>query len=271
MCETAQHVKKFVETVEVVRNDTIAPAIFLLQFKAPKLAQSLKPGQFVHLMIDQTLTLRRPLSIAHVRGDIVSILYAVVGKGTQLLSEKRTGDTTMNALGPCGNAWPLPDEDEASLLVGGGLGVPPLGMLAHKLMAMGRDFHFIQGARSAELVIARDFHDDAFRDIEYATDDGTLGTHGLITEPLRRALESGKYRNVYVCGPEIMERFVVAECAKFDVNVYVSLERLMACGIGACLSCNIMTKQGPKKVCVDGPIFNAVHLEFDDLARSAFH
>lgn len=271
MCETAQHTKKFVETVEVVRNDEVAPAVFLLQFKAPKLAQSLEPGQFIHLLIDPTLTLRRPLSIARVFGDIVSILYAVVGKGTQLLSEKRPGDTTMNAIGPCGNTWPLPKEGESSLLVGGGLGAPPLGMLAHKLMAMDCPFHFIQGARTADLVIARDFHDDSYRDIEYATDDGTLGTHGLITEPLSKALESGTYSNVYVCGPEIMERFVVAECAKFDVNVYVSLERLMACGIGACLSCNVATKQGPKKVCVDGPIFNALNLEFDDFARSAFH
>ena len=271
MCQTSQHEHKHVENVEVVSNVEIAPRVWMVVLRAPKMAHLLRAGQFVHLLIDEYLTLRRPFSVCQIRQDEICIMYAVVGKGTELLTQKKTHDESMSVIGPCGNSWPHPAVGSKALLVGGGLGAAPLGMLAHELFEAGTDFHFIQAGRTDPLVIGRGFHESIRRDIEFATDDGSLGFHGLITEPVKNSLQSGEYSVVYVCGPEIMQRAVVAVCANFQVATYVSLERLMACGIGACLSCNVATKQGPQKVCVDGPIFLSEDLEFDDVARSSIH
>ena len=270
MCDNAAQTK-LRESVVVLSNVAIAPDVWMVKLEAPQAAVVLQPGQFVHLFIDEKLTLRRPFSVCRVDGSAIFIMYAVVGKGTRMLTTKEAGDASMNIIAPCGNRWPLPDQSSQSLLVGGGLGAAPLGMFAHELFDKGYDFHFIQAARNADLVIGRGFHDDSWRAISYATDDGTLGYRGLITEPVREKLASEAFKTVYVCGPEIMQRAVVDVCKEFDVDVYVSLERLMACGIGACLSCNVLTKKGPKKVCVDGPIFDARDLEFSDVAQSSIH
>lgn len=271
MCLTTQHEPKLIENVVVVSNREIAPRVWMVELAAPKMAQLLKAGQFVHLLIDETLTLRRPFSVCQIQGDKIFIMYAVVGKGTELLTQKAANDASMSIIGPCGNSWPHPPVGSRALLVGGGLGAAPLGMLAHELFEAGSDFHFIQSARSQELIIGRHLHESIARNIEFATDDGSLGFHGLITDPVIHSLESGAYSHVYVCGPEVMQRAVVSACSSYEVTTYVSLERLMACGIGACLSCNVVTKNGPRKVCVDGPIFNSDDLEFDDVARSSIH
>lgn len=271
MCQTDTRVPKLVESVVVVSNQELAFGVWMIVLRAPKIAALLKSGQFVHLLIDEKLTLRRPFSVCQVREDTIFIMYAVVGKGTEMLTRKVAGDTSMNLIGPCGNSWPHPPVGTKALLIGGGLGAAPLGMLAHELFEAGVDFHFIQAARNEELLIGKPLHNDAFRSIEYATDDGSLGHKGLITEPVRQALSTGLYGVAYVCGPEIMQRAVIEVTNEVKVETFVSLERLMACGIGACLSCNILSKSGPKKVCVDGPIFNSRDLEFDDVARSKIH
>ena len=270
MCDNAAQAKVR-ENVVVLSNAEIAPGVWMIKLEAPETAAVLQPGQFVHLFIDEKLTLRRPFSVCRVDGRAIFIMYAIVGKGTQLLTTKEVGDTSMDVIAPCGNRWPLPKPGSKSLLVGGGLGAAPLGLFAHELFEKGIDFHFIQAARNVDLVIGRGFHDDSWRSISYATDDGTLGYKGLITDPVREKLASEEFSTVYVCGPEVMQRAVVEVCKEFDVEVYVSLERLRACGIGACLSCNVLTKNGPKKVCVDGPIFNAHDLEFSDVAQSSIH
>ena len=252
------------ERVEVVANECVAQGVGLLALHAPRIAAAVEPGQFVHLRIatGADFLLRRPFSVHRAHGETVELLYQVLGRGTRELADRARGDV-MDAIGPMGRGWDVPDGVAHVLLVAGGLGAAPMGMLAERLAARGVAVTVAQGAPCAERLVARGLFESVARRVEVATDDGSAGEPGFVTVVSRRLLESDRPDLVCVCGPEVMARAVATQAAEAGVPCRVSLERLMACGIGACLSCVVTTLHGRKRACVDGPVFDAEEVRWD--------
>jgi len=234
---------------EIVANEAVAEKVFRLTIDAPTLAEESRAGQFVHVKISDELTLRRPLGIASTAGG-VKIFYRVVGRGTQLLSRRQSGER-LNILGPLGNGF-TPRGDKV-LLVGGGMGLAPLLCAAEQFTA-----DVLMGGRNADEVNfwREEFHTRAEK-IFLTTDDGSVGLYGFVTDALPDILAANHYAAILTCGPEVMMRGVARLAAAKKIPCEVSFERRMACGLGACLSCSVDTADGRKKVCKDGPIFAA--------------
>lgn len=232
----------------ILSNAAVAEKIFQLVVDAPELAEQSRAGQFVQVKISDEFTLRRPLGIASARGGKVKIFYRLVGRGTEALSTRQAGER-LNILGALGNGFT--PRDGKSLLVGGGMGLAPLLCAAEQFNS-----DVLIGGRTKDEV---NFWINEFRPhvakIFITTDDGSAGRCGFVTDLLPEVLAAENYSAVLTCGPEIMMRGV-ARLAK-DLPCEVSFERRMACGLGACLSCSIDTVDGRRKVCKDGPVFDA--------------
>lgn len=237
---------------KILSNEKVTEGIFRLELDAPQLAEMSKPGQFVEVKISDELTLRRPLGIASTKDNRVRIFYRVIGKGTKFLSEKKSGEN-LDILGPLGNGFDM-NVDGKILLVGGGMGLAPLLSVAEKF----DNAEILMGGKTkSELLFwYREFR-PLVRNFFVTTDDGTLGRKGFVTSLLPAVLEVEKYSAVYACGPEVMMRGTAFETLARDIPCQVSFERRMACGLGACLGCSIDTTKGRKKVCKDGPVFDA--------------
>jgi dihydroorotate dehydrogenase electron transfer subunit len=253
------------ERVTVFTNDQMAPGVGLITLHAPRCAAAVSPGQFVHLRVatGADIILRRPFSVHRAFGERIEILYQILGEGTLRLAEKPAGDDSMDLVGPLGHGWPLPGHLAHALLVCGGLGAAPLGMLAERLAARGVVVSVAMGAPSAERLVARALFEDVARRVDVATDDGSAGELGFVTLPAARLLAEERFDAVYTCGPEPMQRTVAELASRYGIPCHVSLERLMACGIGACLSCVVSTTNGLKRACVDGPVFSAEEVVWD--------
>lgn len=234
---------------KIISNEAVAERIFRLTLDAPELAQNSRAGQFVQVKVADEFTLRRPLGIASNLNGKIKIFYRAVGHGTEILSKKRGGDT-LNVLGALGNGFT--PRDEKILLVGGGMGLAPLLCAAENFSA-----DVLIGGRTADEV---NFWQEEFRPhvekIFVTTDDGSVGRKGFVTDLLSEILR-GNYAAIYTCGPEIMMRGVAKIALDKNLPCEVSFEKRMACGLGACLSCSIDTVDGRRKVCKDGPVFDA--------------
>lgn len=253
------------ERVSVLANERVAEGVGLIALHAPRCAASVAPGQFVHLRVCRgtDVLLRRPFSIHRAEGERIEILYQVLGRGTLMLAEKEPGDTSMDLVGPLGAGWRVPAGATRALLVAGGLGAAPLGMLAEQLAAAGVAATMAAGAPCASRLVGRDLFEGVCRRVEFATDDGSAGHHGFVTAVSADLLAEEPFDIIYTCGPEAMQRIVAAQAAERSIPCQLSLERLMACGIGACLSCVVTTRGGQKRACVDGPVFDAGEVCFD--------
>jgi dihydroorotate dehydrogenase electron transfer subunit len=253
--------RALLERVTVLANDRVSEAVGRVVLEAPRVARSVRPGQFVHLRIGEgrEFILRRPFSIHRAYGDRFEIIYQVLGVGTRALSLAERGET-MDLIGPLGHGWDMPEGMSHALLVCGGLGAAPMGMLATQLAEKGVAVSVAQGAPTAERLVARELFSDVARRHEVATDDGSAGARGFVTALLEPMLADDRPDIVYVCGPEAMQRIVAVHVADAGVSCQVSLERLMGCGIGACLSCVVSTVHGQKRACVDGPVFDAAEV-----------
>lgn len=228
----------------VVTNRQIAKATMEMKVSCPGVVVA--PGTFFHIKTSGLL--RRPLSVANVEGEIVTFLYKVIGEGTRELSTKRNGDE-LDVLGPLGNGFPLDQTGKRVVLVGGGIGVPPLYYVRRKLHEMGIETVAILGFDSKDSV----FYEDEFRKLGetiITTVDGTQGECGFVTGPLER-IEADV---LFSCGPEAMLKAVAANSIP---ERYLSIENRMGCGIGACFACVCKAPDGYVKVCSDGPVFNA--------------
>lgn len=256
------------ERVEVVANDRVAEGIGSLVLAAPRIAESIEPGQFVHLKVaeESAHILRRPFSVHRVVGERIEILYQVLGAGTRILSRTVPG-TRLDAIGPVGRGWSVPAGAAHALVVAGGLGAAPFGMLVERLARAGVAVVVAQGAPTASRLVAADLFRDMARTYEVATDDGSEGETGFVTVLTRRLLAEERFDMVYVCGPEPMQRAVAAQVDEYGIPCEVSLERLMACGIGACLSCVVTTTEGLKRACVEGPVFDAHAVAWNSAER----
>ncbi|MFQ5428250.1 MAG: dihydroorotate dehydrogenase electron transfer subunit [Thermodesulfobacteriota bacterium] len=246
----------------------------------------IRPGHFYMLRSPATVDplLSRPLGVYRVieagndndltfSGKGVEFLYNVVGRGTRLLAGMRPGEE-LKLLGPLGNGFPIPvDRDvERTIMVGGGMGIVPFYLLASLI----KGGVFLFGARgAAEVRLTEDFSRLPCR-VEVATEDGSVGTKGLVTELLARELTQKSL--VYACGPPAMLKSVAAMAAECGARCYVSLEKAMACGIGVCLGCAVKTRaeeghreegeagEGKfKMVCSDGPVFDSSLIDWDDI------
>ena len=249
---------------EVVSNEKIADGVFSLVISAPKLASALKPGQFVNIRVpgDSMELLRVPLSFASAdpQAGTVEIWYAVVGNGTRRISGWEPGFTS-DLLGPGGRGWCAPSGCKRVLLVGGGIGVPPVLCLARDLAARGIACDAVVGAASwGKMVGADELRAAGCGTVVVATDDGSgpEGTHaGFCTEPARELLSRNAYDYVATCGPGVMMRKVAEAASEAGALCEASLERMMSCGFGACNTCNVETVDGMKGACMCGPVFDA--------------
>lgn len=233
----------------------------VLTFDVPEVAKAAQPGQFVHVRIPniEASRLRRPFSIydADPEKGLLYVLYKVVGFGTEKLAELSVG-AQMQILGPIGTPFPL-DAKGTPYLVGGGYGVAPLWFLATRLKQKGILF---VGGRTAQDILETERFVAAGWDVRVATQDGSLGVQGLVTAPLDEALATNANAELYACGPDGMLRAVGERAMKYDIKGWLSLDKHMVCGVGACLACvqKIRTATGEevlKRVCVDGPVFES--------------
>ncbi|MBQ9479127.1 MAG: dihydroorotate dehydrogenase electron transfer subunit [Selenomonadaceae bacterium] len=256
---------KQIYNARVVSNERAVDNLFRLvvELDAPLDAM---PGQFVQLKLPSNeFTLRRPFGIARIKSpnqSRLTMFYRLVGRGTEFLSTVSEG-VQLDLIAPLGN-WFNFNVEEKILLVGGGVGLAPLLSVA---FANGiADVSFcdvlIGGKTAAEVDMWMREFGGIVNEIFYTTDDGSAGLKGFVTDLLPRVLSMEKYDAVMVCGPTIMMKNVSAMVAQRGIRCEVSMERRMACGLGACLSCSIDTVNGRKKVCKDGPIFDASEIIF---------
>ena len=247
--------KKIFES-EIKSNVEVAPNIFKLEVDAPELSTSAMPGQFAQVKLPSTeFTLRRPFGIASTIGG-VKMFYRVVGRGTNFLSTLKAG-SMLDILAPLGNGFSMNAQSKV-LLVGGGMGLAPLLSVAEKI----REAEVLIGGKTKSEVLfwIKEFsHLPAVSIIFVTTDDGSYhyGRKGFVTDYLPEILSAEKYSAVYTCGPDVMMYGAAFEAVANGLHCEICFERRMACGLGACMSCSIDTVHGRKKVCKDGPVFDA--------------
>lgn len=241
----------------VESNVKVAPGIHRLRLSSPEIALEAEPGQFVHVLCGENrdYILRRPFSVHRVRNGSFDLLIQVVGRGTTYLSQLEAGDV-LDVTGPTGRGFEFTGNFKKGLLVAGGIGVAPLVFLAEGLRENGKEIYFLYGAATREGLVCLDDLREVVQKIFSVTEDGSFGYEGLLTEFFSEVFQECSPNRIFACGPEEMLRKVAASTAG-TVPCQISLERKMACGIGACLSCVCRTREGYKRVCVDGPVFDA--------------
>lgn len=230
---------------------------------APEIANAAKPGQFVNVLCGNEHLLRRPISICETKEGLLRLVFEVRGEGTEWLSRREAGDV-LDILGPLGNGvFPLFEDDPRPvLLVGGGVGVPPLLSVARV-----RPAHVVLGYRNeAAMILYRDFLASSDT-VMIATDDGSVGTQGTVAQPVERLLEKNEYCAVMACGPKPMLRAVNDLALAKGLPCFLSMEERMGCGVGACLVCVCKThdhgEEHNSRVCLDGPVFPAEKVVWD--------
>ncbi len=221
----------------------IAPGVFEAVLRGDTSAVT-APGQFVNLKLDG-LFLRRPISVCDVCGDALTLIYKVVGKGTEQLT-RMTGQT-LDVLTGLGNGYDLSKARERPLLIGGGVGVPPLYLAAKKLREAGKAVSVILGFNTAAEVILEKRFRDLGAQVTVTTADGSYGTKGFVTA----AMQPGSCSYFYCCGPEPMLKAVYRAS---DTSGQFSFEERMGCGFGACMGCSCKTVTGFKRICKEGPV-----------------
>jgi dihydroorotate dehydrogenase electron transfer subunit len=238
---------------KVIENIEAAPGIFKLKVQGDFQA---KPGQFYMLKAwEDGLILPRPISVHDVDEEGISFLYAAAGKGTKILSKLKKNDE-IDIMGPLGNGYQVESIKGKVAIVAGGIGIAPMNYLVKSLK--GCEIDLFAGFRDCSY--STDEIKGNVNSVNIATETGKIGYRGFVTD----LLKPEEYELVICCGPGVMMKKVVDMCIKKQVEVYVSMESRMACGLGACLVCTCKTKEGNKRTCKDGPVFNGKDLAFND-------
>ena len=251
---------------EIVSNQRVTHDTWLMALRSAEIAQAAKPGQFVMIRVSSGLDplLRRPFSICGVKEDLFLVLYRVVGKGTSLMTELRQGERLW-VLGPLGKSFAVPEKRLSRLLVGGGIGIAPLVFLAQ--FPQEKNLRLMTGFRSAKDIISPKHITGEERGFVVATDDGTQGHRGPVTDLLDEFLlkNSGDVV-VYACGPKPMLKKVAETTRALRIPCEVSLEAHMACGLGACQGCAVKASGDSARtyfyVCKEGPVFKAEEIDW---------
>lgn len=246
---------------KIISNISAAPNIFSMSVEAPAIAQEARPGQFLHVRCGSSTNplLRRPFSINNINGESVKILYQVRGEGTRFMSSLEP-DNMLDIIGPLGNGFTMPKEGSKCLIIAGGIGIAPMHFLINKLGQNNNSIDMLFGCLNKEQLSIIKNIQGLCDTVKVSTNDGSHGIKGYVTD-----IETGLngYDVVYSCGPEPMLKVVSQKTAMSNVECQVSLERYMACGVGACLSCVCeVADDGSKnsvysRVCVDGPVYDS--------------
>ncbi|WJE17399.1 dihydroorotate dehydrogenase electron transfer subunit [Halobacillus sp. ACCC02827] len=242
--------------MNIIGHTKIAKDTYRLLLKGDIVHDIKAPGQFVHIQVDERFYLRRPVSISDmdVKEETIMLLYKVMGKGTDALTTKKVGED-LDVLGPGGSGFPAQNLGiRHALLVGGGIGVPPLYNLAKQLKADGVEVTSVLGFQSAEDTFLTEAFAE-FGDVHITTNDGSLGTKGFVTDVLPSVEESCDM--YFTCGPTVMLKAVKKQLD--HKPGYISMEERMGCGIGACFACVVEAndEKGYRRICCDGPVFDA--------------
>lgn len=252
------------EMCTLMYKQQLTDTVWSFTLKAPAIASKAECGQFVNVLCDP-FQLRRPISIGGFDADmgILRLVFEVRGKGTDWLAQVPEG-AKLDLLGPLGHGFPLVGKDKRAVMIGGGIGTPPLLPLCRYY---GKNGVLISGFRNADAVILEaDANAFGARTV-VCTDDGSAGFAGFTTQALEEEFKNGTFDVVYTCGPKIMMKKVAELAEKYGVLCYVSMEERMACGVGACLGCACKTKNedgstAMSRVCMCGPVFEASEVDF---------
>ncbi|QEK13186.1 dihydroorotate dehydrogenase electron transfer subunit [Crassaminicella thermophila] len=241
---------------KVLSNVEIAKDIHKLEIERIDGFGEIKPGQFLHIKCGgEGLLLRRPISISYIEKDRIGLIIRRAGKGTKLLCDKKVGET-LDVLGPLGNGFSIDDEVEKVIVIGGGIGTAPLLELVKSLK--GKDIAVLLGYRDEPYLV--DDFEQWVKGVKVATEDGSFGYKGYVTDLLEEEIKNNRVDIIYACGPEIMLKKVQDICNRYKKKSQLSIEERMACGVGACLVCTCKVKAEEKGVkyvrtCKDGPVF----------------
>jgi dihydroorotate dehydrogenase electron transfer subunit len=260
-----EEVMKEIKHAMIQENRMIAPGMYSMTLQAEDIAKLAKPGQFVNLYCKgEARLLPRPISICEINKEegTINLIYAVVGKGTGEFSQLEEGDT-VEVLGPLGNGFMIDENKKKHIVVGGGVGTPPLLELVKHLKG---EIDVYLGFRSYPILV-EDFESLGAR-VHIATEDGSVDFKGNVLELMKKENANGDI--IYACGPKPMLKAVSEWAASNDIPMQVSLEERMACGIGACVGCVCKTKKKEdkdwqhRKVCKDGPVFWHTEVIWDE-------
>ena len=249
-------------TAVITSKVELCPQIFDLWLLAPEVAKVAKPGQFLSIYVkDGARLLPRPISICEVdeKKEQLRIVFRIAGKGTEEISTYAVSDS-VEIMGPLGNGF-MTDNFESAILIGGGIGIPPMLELAKTLTCKKT---IVLGYKDQSNFLAKEF--EAYGKVVIATEDGSVGTKGNVIDAINEQHVSGDM--ILACGPTPMLRSIKAYAIKENIKAQVSLEEKMACGIGACLACVCKSKEvdhhthvNNKRICKDGPVFFADEIE----------
>lgn len=252
----------FLEECEITENIKISEDKYLLKVKSEKSFKYAEAGQFFMLKCDTYL--RRPISVHYIDKNILEFYYQVKGEGTKYLSNLKIADT-LNIQGPLGKGFKTDIENKNLLIVAGGMGIAPFKLLINNLKER-NNISLIFGGANEESVKIIEMFDTGDIKLHITTEDGSVGDKCNSVYKTKELLKENKFDLIYACGPEIMINKVIKLALENDIECFASLERRMACGINACLGCSIeifdiiKNKRILKKVCHDGPVFDARYL-----------
>jgi dihydroorotate dehydrogenase electron transfer subunit len=244
----------------------VAPGFFEIILAPHKALRNCVPGQFINVAVNSPQSfdplLRRPFSLYRDFPGGVSFLFHIQGRGTRILAEKTAGEQ-LDIVAPLGQGFTLFPEMNKPLLIGGGVGCPPLYFLASKLLRGKFDIKACLGFANKDSVICREEFLTLGIDTDTVTDDGSFGKKALVTQRAEEIIKSGEVDAIYACGPKPMLKAVQALAGKYKLPCQLALEEMMACGVGVCLSCVVTTENGIyKRVCQEGPVFMAEEVLF---------
>lgn len=255
----------------ILSNEKVAEDHYLLRCECSEIAQYAQPGQFIHVLISYGtgLLLRRPFTIYTVDDRHITMLYQIIGEGTQRLSEMQFG-TSIQVLGPLGNTFDIADNTHPAILVGGGAGIASLMLLAVSLVTRGIPTLGLIGAQHSDRLLSVDDLEAIGIRVYIATDDGSVGHHGFVTDVLTDILTKRILNRptIYACGPHGMLAAVSKITSEIGVPTQVAMENRMGCAMGVCLGCvcpvRIEKNQIEyQRVCTEGPVFNATEIAWE--------
>jgi dihydroorotate dehydrogenase electron transfer subunit len=251
---------KHIHDFKVLQNREVNQGYCVLVLQCPEKLPVILPGQFAQILVEKSPAtyLRRPISIYDTdqANNTLSLLVKVVGAGTAAIAALKENDT-LNLIYPLGNSFSVP-EGKKLLLIGGGVGIAPMLILAKFLNSIGKKVQVLIGGRSANDILEPGLY-QSYGSVGITTENGSLGIKGLVTQhPVFEQISD--FSRVYACGPDPMMKAIARITNANNIACEVSLENLMACGIGACLCCIAETTSGNRTTCVDGPVFNVNEL-----------
>lgn len=239
---------------KIIENTQLTSTVFKMKLSGD-VSEITSPGQFVNIKL-QGLYLRRPISVCDCENSVLTLIYKVVGKGTEQMAKMTTGEE-LDVLTGLGNGYNTALSGDKPVLLGGGVGVPPLYMLAKKLIAEGKKVSVVLGFNTKEEIFCEEDFKALGADVSVATADGSYGVKGFVTD----ALKDIDYTYFYTCGPEPMLKALYKVTA---TSGQFSFEERMGCGFGACMGCSCKTITGYKRICKDGPVLEKEEILWED-------